>query len=129
MKRFVLVALFILSIVAFSTTRVLILYVSQYDDKTIVPLPNTQKDAENISNAFKSLPGVIVTVVSDPTYGEFIKAVRNWAKSAEDDDTLVFYYSGHGMVKDGEFYFIPKDADPQDEYTWVAFSRIKKYIP
>jgi len=41
---------------------------------------------------------------------------------------LIFYYAGHGISKDGRFYFIPSNADPEDSYTWIPFSRLEKYV-
>ncbi|MCD6449775.1 MAG: caspase family protein [Thermotogaceae bacterium] len=41
---------------------------------------------------------------------------------------MIFYYAGHGISKDGKFYFIPADADPEDSYTWIPFERLERYI-
>ncbi|MCD6463552.1 MAG: caspase family protein, partial [Thermotogae bacterium] len=64
----------------------------------------------------------------EPGVGDFIRVFKEWAGSARAEDTLMFYYAGHGMSKEGKFCFIPVDADPEDEYTWVSFNRLKDYI-
>ncbi len=43
--------------------------------------------------------------------------------------TLIFYYAGHGISKDGEFYFIPSDADPRDKHIWISLNELQRYIP
>ncbi|MCD6450251.1 MAG: caspase family protein, partial [Thermotogaceae bacterium] len=51
-----------------------------------------------------------------------------WINSTSPQDTLIVYYAGHGISKDGEFYFIPSDADIEDSFTWISFKRLKSYI-
>ena len=129
MKRSILLFfLIVLALSGFSALKVFIVCIASYDDPSILPLPLAQKDALNMKEALSKIPDAEITFLENPTYGGLISSLKKWARSARDQDTLIFYYAGHGISKGGEFYFIPSDADPEDEYTWVPFKRLKSYI-
>lgn len=130
MKKLVFILLmFSFVVTSFSAIRVLIVYESQYDNESVIDLPLAEKDARNLSSVISKIPDSKIEVLSNPTFGEFMSKFKKWIKSAKKSDSLIFYYAGHGMSKDGNFYFIPSDADPEDEYTWVPFDRLKRYVP
>ena len=128
MKRVAMVALLLLITLVFSTTKVFIVHVSSYEDETITSLPLAEKDAENFKDVMDKIPGVEIKLLENPGYTEFLKGFKEWVSSLKDGDMLIFYYAGHGISKEGEFHFIPSDADPEDEYTWIAFGRLRKYV-
>ncbi len=45
-----------------------------------------------------------------PTRSQILGALSSMSQNAGEDDLLVFYFSGHGMAKDGESYLLPSDA-------------------
>lgn len=45
-----------------------------------------------------------------PTRSQILGALSSMSQNASEDDLLVFYFSGHGMTKDGESYLLPSDA-------------------
>lgn len=46
----------------------------------------------------------------NPTRSQILGALSSMSQNAGEDDLLVFYFSGHGMAKDGESYLLPSDA-------------------
>jgi hypothetical protein len=50
--------------------------------------------------------------LNDATSGEILEAVEEFFESAEPDDTLLFYYSGHGLSRDQELYLCAQNTDP-----------------
>jgi len=46
-----------------------------------------------------------------PTRSKIIGAVTALAQSAEAEDLLMFYFSGHGIEVNGEAYLLPRDAE------------------
>ena len=50
--------------------------------------------------------------LNDATSGEILEAVEEFFESAEPDDTLLFYYSGHGRSRDQELYLCAQNTDP-----------------
>ena len=64
-----------------------------------------------------------------PTRAEILSALTSIAQTAGEDDFLLFYFSGHGISKDGEAFLLPSDT----RYTALAdtaisLSRVKKII-
>lgn len=52
--------------------------------------------------------------------------LRELARRMKAGDTLVFYFSGHGMPgSDGQAKLIPADAKPNDEETWLSVAERK----
>ncbi len=125
--RWIAAAVLLLSSLAFPSLSALIVYVSDYDSEAIIDLPAAQKDAIKMKSFLQTLPDSHVSLLENPTAGQLIRTFKKWA--SVEADTKIFYYAGHGISKGGEFYFIPADADPEDEYTWVPFGRLKGYVP
>jgi len=127
-RKVALILTIILATISFASLKALIVYVSEYKNPGIIPLPFARKDAMNMRTAIQSIPGAMVKILENPGYDDFVREFKKWAKSAEEGETLIFYYAGHGISHEGQFYFIPSGADPEDEFTWIPFSRLKKYI-
>lgn len=50
--------------------------------------------------------------LNDGTNAEILEAAEEFFNSAEPDDTLLFYYSGHGLSRDQELYLCAQNTDP-----------------
>lgn len=95
-------------------------------------LPNTVKDAKEVSVALKRL-GVKVRLVTNPTSRELEKALNDltYKQGREGNRALIFYYAGHGETEslaDGTKlgYIIPRDCpllrDDPDGFVTKAVS-------
>ncbi|MCD6450421.1 MAG: caspase family protein, partial [Thermotogaceae bacterium] len=119
MRKFIFFILIITLITSgFSSIKAFLIYEALYDDQSILPLPLAEKDANNLKEALSKIPDSQITLLRNPTTGEFVREFRKWINSTSPQDTLIVYYAGHGISKDGEFYFIPSDADIEDSFTW-----------
>jgi hypothetical protein len=49
--------------------------------------------------------------LNDATSGEILEAVEEFFESAEPEDTLLLYYSGHGRSRDQELYLCARNTD------------------
>ena len=127
MRRSVFILIAILATFSFASLRAPIVYVSRYRDLTITPLPLAKKDAMNMKKALSFAEEVVL--VKNPTSGNLISEFKAWASSAKPGDTLLFYYAGHGKSDGEKFYFIPYDADPNTEQTWVSFDELRNQVP
>lgn len=65
-------------------------------------------------------------VTSSPTSKQLRKAIPDFLSQVQDGDTVVFFFSGHGLLgSNGRSYLAPKDCDPArlDEtaldLTWI----------
>ena len=129
MKRFfALLILLAFTVQVLSAVSALIVYVASYKDTSILPLPFARKDALNMKEVLSRIPGVKIELLENPAGGDLIREFKKWIRGAKSGDTFIFYYAGHGISKGGEFYFIPSDADPEDEYVWIPFNRLKGYV-
>lgn len=78
------------------------------------PLPNPKNDADDMSKAL-SENGFTVINLRDASLPEMRAAVRQFGDKLIQNDVGLVYYSGHGMEVKGRNYFIPVNADIQNE--------------
>ena len=128
-KASILLLIFLAFISVFSSIKALLIYEAKYYDDSILSLPLAEKDAINLKKTLSNIPNSEITILPNPTAGLFISKFRRWISTANKSDTLIIYYAGHGISKNGHFYFIPSDADPEDDFTWIPFDRLTNYIP
>jgi uncharacterized caspase-like protein len=93
--------------------RAVVMGVDTYEDKKLRHLKFAQSDARKIADALKKRKGlgvqdVIVTKLDDSKISaETVLTILDAAATATDvDDTLLFFYSGHGL--DGRFLGQPQ---------------------
>lgn len=79
------------------------------------PLANPENDARLIASTLKAL-GFEVDARYNLKGPEFRRALRDFGRTMEDDDSAsVFYYAGHGMQIDRRNYLLPVDLNLRDE--------------
>jgi type VI secretion system VasD/TssJ family lipoprotein len=79
------------------------------------PLANPENDARLIASTLKAL-GFEVDARYNLKASEFRRALRDFGRTMEDDDSSsVFYYAGHGMQIDRRNYLLPVDLNLRDE--------------
>ncbi len=98
-----LFGVFMFAFVGFSTIKSLVIYESSYDDASILQLPLAKKDALNLKEALSKIPDSQITLLENPTAGEFIREFKKWINSTSAQDTLIVYYADYGISKDGKF--------------------------
>jgi tetratricopeptide (TPR) repeat protein len=76
-------------------------------------LKNSVNDAVDIGAALKKLD-FEVQVVTDGSLQELERAVSDIAKKVQEQDTVLFYYAGHGVALEGENYLLPVNAGISD---------------
>jgi len=84
---------------------------SNYQDR---PLKNPINDAQDIGKALKS-SGFEVVESYDADSKSLRKAINDFSKIVGNYDTVLLYYSGHGIEFLGRNFFIPIDADIKAE--------------
>ncbi len=121
--------LFLVSFSAFSAVKVFVISESQYKYDDMINLPIAEKDADEFYKAISSVCGAEVVRFKNLSHENFYDLVERWANSAKEGDTLIFYYSGHGMSRGKRFYLVPSDFDPYYGYPLVLFEVFQAYIP
>lgn len=96
-------------------TKALIVGVSKYFIPGVNNLSFCKNDIIAIRSAFIQglaiAPENIITsgLADIVTFDEFIASLRNFEKIVQDDDTLLFYFSGHGTTADNKHYLVLSD--------------------
>ena len=78
-------------------------------------LPNPTRDAEAIANLLKTKAGFQVVQVHDLKSQEFLLALRDFKKVANDAEIALVYYAGHAIQLRDKNYMIAVDATLDDE--------------
>ena len=96
--------------------------VDKYDDPGIGQLRFTVNDAEALHAVLTSAPGgfppenvILMTPrvensLHRPTRNNIIAMLSTWLSLTAAEDTVLIYFSGHGMEHDGRGYVLPQDA-------------------
>jgi len=94
--------------------------VAKYQDKSILPLEVSAKDAQDFAaflsdrnGLFDGKPQVTLMVNEQATRANVTKSLRQLLKPAEKDDFVIIYLSGHGAADPSapnEYYFLTHDA-------------------
>jgi len=121
---------------AFGVARILCVGVGEYPgDSGYSRLSSCSNDANAIADCFADVRELNsqkdavtrLTARSEvhPTRGTVLRAVRKLAESAESEDRVVLYYSGHGQRLGEEFYLVPEDVlSADDPDTMIPVSRV-----
>jgi hypothetical protein len=67
---------------------------------------------------------------SDASYQKIVGALSEYAHKLQEKDDLLIYYAGHGMYdKDTDTaYWLPVDAQPDDDVYWIISSVITAHL-
>jgi len=89
-------------------------------------------DAQTVAQLLKTQYGFTVDLLlnEQATYKGIMRAFNNLNKKLEPNDNLLIYYSGHG-IRDkyaGITYWLPTNAETNDETFWIIATRITSHI-
>jgi uncharacterized caspase-like protein len=87
--------------------------------QSIDPLPNPRNDAHDIAEKLKGL-GFEVILDVDVNKQSFQRDLAQFSRTARDSEAALLYYAGHAMQYGGANYFMPVDAQLQDEYSLAS---------
>jgi len=90
-------------------------------------LPNPPHDAEDVAAALKR-SGFEIIVATDLDKAGMDEAMIKFARAARTADVAMFYYTGHAMQFEGINYFVPVDAQLNDEADLRRLVRVDDVI-
>ena len=86
-------------------------------------------DVKAVGNVLSSIYGVEdQTVVLDASQEDIIEALATIRNKMGDDDSLIIFYSGHGVLHNGIGYWVPVDGQLDDPEKWVPNAEISRAI-
>lgn len=97
-----------------STRSALLIGSTRYEDRTLSQLSAPAGDLEALASVLRtpSLGEFGVEVMLDRTWAEVMESVARFFKRGRPDDTLLFYFSGHGLLdQKRRLYFASTNTD------------------
>ena len=110
--------------------RALVIGNDDYDDpERLWPsLKTAVADAEAVAELLRSEYGFAeITLLRNAKRRDIVRAFNRLAQTAQENDSVLIYYAGHGHLNEGtkEGFWIPVDAEGRDDSTFVRNSTIK----
>ena len=101
---------------------------AKYD--TLENLETPIRDIRSIGSVIETRYGGLTTYVENGSRRDIISAFSKLEKVVSDKDSVMIFYAGHGKMVDAqnEGYWLPSDADPNDEFNWIPNSYIKSKV-
>jgi hypothetical protein len=94
--------------------KALLLGIPSCDAENVSKLSMVENDIVLMQSALKHSKYEIGTAGLSPetklTRTNLLRRIRQFSKSSEEGETLIIYYSGHGLHYSGVDYVIPTDA-------------------
>jgi uncharacterized caspase-like protein len=88
------------------------------------------RDAEVVAGLLRDRYGFEVQVLVNATLYDVLSALHQLRRSLTKDDNLLVYYAGHGQLDEEsmEGYWLPVDAELDNDANWIPTSRISTYL-
>ena len=121
----------------------LIVGVDQYADTQITTLGGASNDAKTLANAlirYAGFPSEQVTLLASdqpaerqPTRGNILRRLSNFAAIVPPDGLLLLSFAGHGIEREGQAFLLPSDSQVSNdvdllEQTAINVSQVRDRI-
>jgi len=112
--------------------KALVIGINDYQDPKIPDLKSTVNDAKAMANLLSRKYGFSVDLMLNrqATRAKVIQKLRKLALNSRPDDSILFYYAGHGdidrVLNDG--WWIPVDATGGDPSTYLDNTIVQKVL-
>jgi uncharacterized caspase-like protein len=90
------------------------------------PLKTAVNDATAVAELLQTMYGFTVTLLTNTTRDEIIMALDQLRATLTDQDNLLIYYAGHGVLDTSEErgYWLPVNAKPDSRIQWISNTTI-----
>ena len=116
----------------------IVIGINDYEDKGLEDLSEAVHDAQAVHDVLIGLPEGFpeenMTLLIDgnekaPTRSNLIRYLTSSLRLPGTNDTILLYFAGHGMTKDGALYLLPSDAASINiEQTGLAFAEVQRLL-
>jgi uncharacterized caspase-like protein len=98
--------------------------------ENIEDLRTARADASAIAELLQRDYGFETTVLLDATREEILLAFARMRKELSEEDNLLIFYAGHGWLDTAadEGYWLPVDAERENDVHWIANSTITAHF-
>ena len=104
--------------------RAVLIAVREQDDPAVKPLRYTPNDAARLKQVLVERGGADPSDILEltdaappdrrPTLANLRREVPKFLRAAGPADTVIVFFGGHGLLKNGQAYLVPKDFDTLD---------------
>ena len=93
-------------------------------------LKTAVNDARAVAHMLESNYGFNVMLLTNTTRSAILGSIKNLRHQVSSGDNVLVYYAGHGYLdsETDEGFWLPVDADPQDESNWLLTDRVRSKI-
>lgn len=110
--------------------------VSDYQSASLARLNYSARDAEDFIHTleksdlsdYQSLKSKVLLTNTAATERGIKNALRQISEDVLQGDVVMLFFSGHGVIMDGDTYFMGMDSKANDPYSAVDFNDIKKML-
>jgi hypothetical protein len=113
------------------TSFALIIANARYQDGRYTPLPAVEKDAAAVDRALQKYGFKDhIRLVKNGTRDQMMNDLVAFGRQLGPSDSALIYYTGHGTVVDrsNTTYWLPSDADPGNQASWVSTGWVTEII-
>jgi hypothetical protein len=102
------------------------LVIGNNDYDSLTKLDTAVNDAKQISNVLATDYGFKVELVLNASRKETLKVLYELKNKLKKNDKLLVYYAGHGELdrEEDKGYWLPVDANINDQTEWISTTRI-----
>lgn len=85
-------------------------------------LETAVNDATATADLLRAKYGFAVTLLHNATREDILRAINSLRAELTERDNLLIYYAGHGALEHetGMGYWLPVDAEPENDLNWIA---------
>ena len=93
-------------------------------------IDNAVRDAEAVAQILETKYGFQTTLLRDVSRREMLSAFNDLRERLTPEDRLLVYYAGHGHLVEqiDRGYWIPTDAETQNNAQWILNEQITDYL-
>ncbi len=109
----------------------LLIAVDDYTGKEWSALKNPVRDAEAIKGLLTAKYGFsnVTTLYNEKaTRNNIIETIDNITAELSEEDNLLIFYSGHGLLLGSEGYWVPVEANTKERYELVSTTEVKNAL-
>jgi TPR repeat protein len=88
------------------------------------------EDASAIADLLRKRYGFEVNLLLDASRHQILSALAEYRRKLQQNDNLLIYFAGHGQFDSaaGRGYWLPADAEPDDDANWIIADEITSSV-
>jgi len=104
----------------------LLIGVQDYQDFDNLKTP--LKDIKRVGKILSDKFNFKTEYLENPNRVQILKTLNRYTKSLNEKDNFVLYFAGHGMQRSDEGFWIPIDAQKDEDINWISNDSIVRKI-